>query len=370
GRRPRRVEERQGAVRDPIGTRLPRSGQSPQPRGREAAAGDGQASRLRVRRIERGAGPTPSGSESARPGASHARTDRHDLEAAIVRSRRVLAAAGGLLASPGERDPGEACDADLRCLAGGSPSLARGAMVHPARGQSASRADAAAGALRRSHAQQHQLDPPLRSGAAAAPLPGGSAGRELVVRPRSGEGPRALAGRQLLQGGASRKSERDAAISLGFVRAQECEENGLRAAHFDGVDDGGQARLAGAQDGGAPADAGARAPPLLGLPLDRVEPEQETGCEPRGGAAMLSTDGRGEAEAPEWTMNQPENIVVQRIESLDEALLAPLVRQSAAEGYRHLERLVEEWKSGGNRFDSENEALFVAVLADAASGVL
>lgn len=85
---------------------------------------------------------------------------------------------------------------------------------------------------------------------------------------------------------------------------------------------------------------------------------------------MLSTDGRGEAEAPEWTMNQPESrIVVQRIESLDEALLAPLVRQSAAEGYRHLERLVEEWKSGGNRFDRENEALFVAMLADAASGV-
>jgi GNAT superfamily N-acetyltransferase len=67
-------------------------------------------------------------------------------------------------------------------------------------------------------------------------------------------------------------------------------------------------------------------------------------------------------------MNQPESrITVQRIESLDEDLLAPLVKQSAAEGYRHLERLVDDWKSGTNRFDRENEALFVATCADAAS---
>ena len=66
-------------------------------------------------------------------------------------------------------------------------------------------------------------------------------------------------------------------------------------------------------------------------------------------------------------MNQRENrIMVQRIESLDEGLLAPLVKQSVAEGYRHLERLVEDWKSGTNRFDRENEALFVATYADAA----
>lgn len=61
-----------------------------------------------------------------------------------------------------------------------------------------------------------------------------------------------------------------------------------------------------------------------------------------------------------------KHILVQRIESLDEGLLAPLVKQSAAEGYRHLERLVEDWKSGASRFDRENEALFVATYSDAA----
>lgn len=64
---------------------------------------------------------------------------------------------------------------------------------------------------------------------------------------------------------------------------------------------------------------------------------------------------------------QPGNrIMVQKIESLDQALLAPLVKQSAAEGYRHLERLAEDWKTGANRFDRKNEALFAATYLDPA----
>ena len=45
--------------------------------------------------------------------------------------------------------------------------------------------------------------------------------------------------------------------------------------------------------------------------------------------------------------------------TLDE-LLAALREEARAQGHRHIERLVSDWREGSNRFDAPGEALFVA----------
>jgi GNAT superfamily N-acetyltransferase len=40
-----------------------------------------------------------------------------------------------------------------------------------------------------------------------------------------------------------------------------------------------------------------------------------------------------------------------RVSQLDHAALEPLLEAAAAEGHRFLQRLVDEWRSGANRFD-------------------
>lgn len=53
-------------------------------------------------------------------------------------------------------------------------------------------------------------------------------------------------------------------------------------------------------------------------------------------------------------------IEIARIEAWPEPELAPLLAASAREGWRHLARLAEEWRSGANRFSGVGEGLFVA----------
>jgi GNAT superfamily N-acetyltransferase len=62
------------------------------------------------------------------------------------------------------------------------------------------------------------------------------------------------------------------------------------------------------------------------------------------------------------------SLVIERLESLPDGL-EPLVEESEAEGFFPLERLVEEWRSGRNRFDQPGEALFAARSAGRLVGV-
>lgn len=59
-----------------------------------------------------------------------------------------------------------------------------------------------------------------------------------------------------------------------------------------------------------------------------------------------------------------DHVFLERVESLDEARFTPLLEQSQGEGHQHLRRLADDWSSGANRFDRENEALFVAISVD------
>jgi len=56
-------------------------------------------------------------------------------------------------------------------------------------------------------------------------------------------------------------------------------------------------------------------------------------------------------------------------EGWDPRILGALVAESEAAGERFLRRLVDEWRSGANRFDAAGEALFVAFEEGRAVGV-
>lgn len=53
-------------------------------------------------------------------------------------------------------------------------------------------------------------------------------------------------------------------------------------------------------------------------------------------------------------------IGIERVVELDATALAPLVAASRREGWRHLQRLCEEWQEGANRFTGPGEGLYFA----------
>lgn len=61
--------------------------------------------------------------------------------------------------------------------------------------------------------------------------------------------------------------------------------------------------------------------------------------------------------------------IIEEVSRFNVDLILPLVRQSQAEGYRHLVRLVDEYLSGENRFNKNGEALFVAVKENKVIGI-
>ena len=63
------------------------------------------------------------------------------------------------------------------------------------------------------------------------------------------------------------------------------------------------------------------------------------------------------------------SVVIERSRNLDVARIDSLVTRSSSEGFRHVERLRDEWLSGLNRFDGPGEAFFVAALGGQAVGV-
>jgi len=54
-------------------------------------------------------------------------------------------------------------------------------------------------------------------------------------------------------------------------------------------------------------------------------------------------------------------ITVKRTADLPDCDLAPLLADSHRENSRIVQRLIEDWQSGKNRFDKDGEALFIAV---------
>lgn len=63
------------------------------------------------------------------------------------------------------------------------------------------------------------------------------------------------------------------------------------------------------------------------------------------------------------------SVEILRVHELPAAGLAELVAESTAAGHRFVQRLVEEWEDGSNRFDRLGEALFVANVAGKLVGV-
>lgn len=54
---------------------------------------------------------------------------------------------------------------------------------------------------------------------------------------------------------------------------------------------------------------------------------------------------------------------------LDKTDITDLVNESLSEGHLHISRLLEDYKSGRNRFSEEGEALFAAFLKDQIIGI-
>ena len=61
--------------------------------------------------------------------------------------------------------------------------------------------------------------------------------------------------------------------------------------------------------------------------------------------------------------------VIERLGSEPADCLAALVAESERQGFRFVRRLVEEWRSGANRFDRPGEVLFAARSGDDVIGV-
>jgi GNAT superfamily N-acetyltransferase len=62
-------------------------------------------------------------------------------------------------------------------------------------------------------------------------------------------------------------------------------------------------------------------------------------------------------------------IVIERIDTLPIEKLSALVTEADANGFRALSRLVEDWRSGLNRFDQSGEAFFIATNGGRVIGV-
>lgn len=56
------------------------------------------------------------------------------------------------------------------------------------------------------------------------------------------------------------------------------------------------------------------------------------------------------------------NMLIRRLQSVIGRELDPLLGAAEAEAHRFVQRLVDDWGSGANRFDSPDEALFGAYL--------
>jgi GNAT superfamily N-acetyltransferase len=63
------------------------------------------------------------------------------------------------------------------------------------------------------------------------------------------------------------------------------------------------------------------------------------------------------------------DIAIVRIDELSPHRIAELVAESEQAGFRFVRRLVEEWRSGSNRFARPGEALFVAMSGERVVGV-
>jgi ribosomal protein S18 acetylase RimI-like enzyme len=69
-------------------------------------------------------------------------------------------------------------------------------------------------------------------------------------------------------------------------------------------------------------------------------------------------------------MGAAEPLHLTSVLALDPVRFAPLLEASQREGWRHLERLRDEWDSGANRFEGPGEGLFVAIAPDGAWSAL
>lgn len=63
------------------------------------------------------------------------------------------------------------------------------------------------------------------------------------------------------------------------------------------------------------------------------------------------------------------NVYVDRLQDLPLNALAPLVAESERTGWRFLQKLLDEWATGANRFDKPGEAFFAAWVAGKLIGV-
>ena len=61
--------------------------------------------------------------------------------------------------------------------------------------------------------------------------------------------------------------------------------------------------------------------------------------------------------------------MVLKVNQLNEHDLSLVERESAAEGFRHIRRLIDDYASGTNRFDLLGEALFVAMFNGEVVGI-
>jgi ribosomal protein S18 acetylase RimI-like enzyme len=61
--------------------------------------------------------------------------------------------------------------------------------------------------------------------------------------------------------------------------------------------------------------------------------------------------------------------VIERLSGEPADRLQPLIAESERQGFAFVRRLVEEWRSGANRFDRPGEALFAARAGDDLVGV-
>jgi len=62
-------------------------------------------------------------------------------------------------------------------------------------------------------------------------------------------------------------------------------------------------------------------------------------------------------------------VTLEPVTDLPKLLLTPLVEESLAQGFRAIDRLVDEWQTGKNRFSKPGEVLFLAWFADQVIGV-
>lgn len=62
-------------------------------------------------------------------------------------------------------------------------------------------------------------------------------------------------------------------------------------------------------------------------------------------------------------------MLIHRVSSLEDYDLNLLLEESLSEGHHFVKRLVDEYKSGANRFEENGEALYVALLDSKAIGI-